>query len=107
MWCFRSFTSPDGSAQDDRKPAPFSMTRGGCIYGDKECHSEHPLVVILSVSEESGEEGRGLRTANKLICILLKYKLLQKSIVRGPCFFEGTTNKVILHYIVPQGITKS
>ena len=78
------------------------MTRGGCIYGDKECHSEHPLVVILSVSEESGEEGRGLRTANKLICILLKYKLLQKSIVRGPPKKVGTANKGTLHYVVSQ-----
>ena len=41
------------------------------------------------------------------ICILLKYKLLQKSIVRGPRFFEGTANKVILHCIVSQLITKS
>ena len=47
----------------------------------------------------------GPRTS--LICILLKYRLLQKSIVRGPHFFEGTANKVILHYIVPQGIAKS
>ena len=38
---------------------------------------------------------------------LLKYRLLQKSIVRGPHFFEGTANKVILHCIVSQLIAKS
>ena len=34
-------------------------------------------------------------------------QLLQKSIVRGPHFFEGTANKVILHCIVSQLIAKS
>ena len=82
MWCSKSFTSP---------PAPSMVTRN----------------VILSVSEESGEEGRDNGPRTSQICILLKYRFLQKSIVRGPHFFEGTANKVILHCIVFQWITKS
>ena len=39
--------------------------------------------------------------------IFLNDNRLQKPIVRGPYFFEGTANKVILHYIVSQWITKS
>ena len=41
------------------------------------------------------------------ICILLKYRVLQKIDVRGPHFSEGTTNKVVLHSAVSQRIMKS
>ena len=47
------------------------------------------------------------RTANKPICILLKYRVLQKIDVRGPHFSEGTTNKVVSHSAVSQRIMKS
>ena len=78
--------SASGSVQDDKWGASFRMTRN----------------VIPSSCEESGGEGwdNGPRTSQ--IRILLKAKLLQNIIVRGPCFFGGTTNKVILHYTVSQ-----
>ena len=47
----------------------------------------------------------GPRTSR--ICILLKYRVLQKIDVRGPHFSEGTTNKVISHSAVSQWIMKS
>ena len=47
----------------------------------------------------------GPRTSR--ICILLKYRVLQKIDVRGPHFSEGTTNKVISHSAVSQRIMKS
>ena len=47
----------------------------------------------------------GPRTSR--ICILLKYRVLQKIDVRGPHFSEGTTNKVVSHSAVSQRIMKS
>ena len=78
--------SASGSVQDDKWGASFRMTRN----------------VIPSSCEESGGEGwdNGPRTSQ--IRILLKAKLLQNIIVRGPCFFGVTTNKVILHCAVSQ-----
>ena len=38
-------------------------------------------------------------------CILLNDRTLWKTVVRGPSFFEGTANKIILHYVVSQWIT--
>ena len=46
----------------------------------------------------------GPRTSK--ICIQLIFNDLQKSIVRGPHFFEGTTNKEISYCVVSQRITK-
>ena len=71
----------------------------GCAYGDKECLRER--------SEESGEEGLDSGPRTSQIRILLKDKLLQKSVVRGPLRKVGTANKIILHCIVSQWITKS
>ena len=88
--------SASGSVYGDKAP---SMVTRNVILSTSRCHSEQ--------SEESGEEGRDNGPRTSQICILLKYRLLQKSIVRGPHFFEGTTNKVILHYVVSQWITKS
>ena len=39
--------------------------------------------------------------------ISLNINVLQKSLVRGPHFFEGTANKVVLYCVVFQWITKS
>ena len=84
----------------DKGPGPGIITH---------CHSERQYLsfraavpVIPSGCEESGGEGwdNGPRTSQ--IRILLKAKLLQNIIVRGPCFFGGTTNKVILHCAVSQ-----
>ena len=84
MWYSGSFTPPDGSVygdrrvavQDDKRQASFMVTRN--VILSKECHSER--------SEESGEEGRDNGPRTSQIRILLKDKLLQKSVVRG----EGT-----------------
>ena len=72
--------------QNDNEATSFRMTRN----------------VIPNSCEESGGEGwdNGPRTSQ--IRILLKAKLLQNIIVRGPCFFGVTTNKVILHCAVSQ-----
>ena len=60
-------------------PEPFSSTVFKTAVIDHSCcHSEHPLVVILSVSEESGEEGRGLRTANKFNLYLIEIQVITK-----------------------------
>ena len=92
-WHSRSFTPPpdpslrlrlqilhsaSGSVQDDKWGASFRMTRN----------------VIPSSCEESGGEGwdNGPRTSQ--IRILLKTKLLQNIIVRGPCFFGGITTRL-------------
>ena len=122
MWCSRSFTPPAAAfrmtkiscvqddkssgiqndkrvaVQDNRRQASSMVTRN-VFLSTSRCHSEQ--------SEESGEEGRDNGPRTSQIRILLKYRLLQKSIVRGPHFFWGTTNKVVLHCIVPQWITKS
>ena len=56
MWCSRSFTPP---------PAPSMVTRN----------------VILSVSEESGEEGRDNGPRTRLFCIALCLSGLQKKLM--------------------------
>ena len=68
------------AVQDDRRQASSMVTRN-VFLSTSRCHSEQ--------SEESGEEewDNGPRTSQ--IRILLKYRLLQKSIVRGPHFFWG------------------
>ena len=86
------------AVQDDRRQAPSMVTRN-VFLSTSRCHSEQ--------SEESGEEGRDNGPRTSQIRILLKYRLLQKSIVRGPHFFGGTANKAVLHCIVSQWITKS
>ena len=62
----------------------------GSVYGDKE-------------RLRSGWNN-GPRTNR--ICILLKDRPLQNIVVRGPLKKVGTTNKVILHYIEYQRVTK-
>ena len=86
------------AVQDDRRQASSMVTRN-VFLSTSRCHSEQ--------SEESGEEGRDNGPRTSQIRILLKYRLLQKSIVRGPPKKVGTTNKAVLHCIVPQRITKS
>ena len=87
------------AVQDDRRQASSMVTRN-VFLSTSRCHSEQ--------SEESREEGRDNGPRTSQIRILLKYRLLQKSIVRGPHFFGGgTANKVVLHCIVSQWITKS
>ena len=66
MWCFRSFSPPDG-----------------CAYGDKECLRER--------SEESGEEGLASGPRTRLFRIILYVNILQKLNVRGP-FTEERLN---------------
>ena len=80
--CSRSFTPP-----------------GGFVYGDKETASSM-VTVLFRFRMTYGPRTRYFR-------IFLNDNRLQKPIVRGPYFFEGTANKVILHYIVSQWITKS
>ena len=70
------------------------MVTRNVILSTSRCHSEH--------SEESEEEGRDNGPRTSQIRILLKDKLLQKSIVRGPYFFEGIANEVILYFTVSQ-----
>ena len=81
-YAFRSFTPP-----------------GGFVYGDKETASSM-VTVLFRFRMTYGPRTRYFR-------IFLNDNRLQKPIVRGPYFFEGTANKVILHYIVSQWITKS
>ena len=79
MWCFRSFSPPDG-----------------CAYGDKECLRER--------SEESGEEGLDSGPRTSQIRILLKDKLLQKSIVRT--FLRGSRTRLFFISLYPNELQK-
>ena len=96
--CSRSFASlrMTKDAQDDNALSRILHS----VYGDKVAASSMTTRGRL----RSGRDG-GPRTSQ--ICILLKYRLLQNIVVRGPHFFEGTANRVILHCIVSQRITKN
>ena len=61
--------------------------------------STHTEAASILTAAEGGRDN-GPRTSQ--IRILLKDKLLQKSIVRGPYFFEGIANEVILYFTVSQ-----
>ena len=88
MWCSRSFTPPVAA----------SMVTRDVILST--------LPLSRERSEESGAEGRDNGPRTILICILLKDRLLQNIVVRGPYFFEGTANKPNLYLIKRQSITK-
>ena len=98
--CSRSFASLRMTkyAQDDN--ALSRILHSVSVYGDKVAASSMTTRGRL----RSGRDG-GPRTSQ--ICILLKYRLLQNIVVRGPHFFEGTANRVILHCVVSQRITKN
>ena len=114
--------SASGSVQDDRKPAPFRMTesqlrsgrqRTGCSYGDKGGDSSMMTRNVIPCGSEESDNylypsppaAYGPRT--RYFRISLNINVLQKSVVRGPHFFEGTANKVVLYCVVFQWITKS
>ena len=98
--CSRSFASLRMTkyAQDDN--ALSRILHSVSVYGDKVAASSMTTRGRL----RSGRDG-GPRTSQ--ICILLKYRLLQNIVVRGPLKKVGTANRVILHYIVSQRITKN